>query len=145
MLDHLDAQSNDVSCGAIRRPSAVVRRVRSRLSRAAMGGPSSAVRARMPRGRRWILRSNTNTEDLPGLSSAGLYDSVVSGRAPDDAELRRALREVGEQPRAAARTARRAYRLALASSAAGLLPGRRAATPSPDSSTFAERQAHTGQ
>lgn len=54
---------------------------------------------------RWILRSSTNAEDLPGFTGAGLYRSIVIGpfvrrtanstrHAEANAEIARALREV---------------------------------------------------
>ncbi len=52
------------------------------------------VRRVRGRGRRWILRSNTNAEDLPGFSGAGLYESVVTPADPTPAQLADALREV---------------------------------------------------
>lgn len=51
-------------------------------------------RTRRPRGRRWILRSSTNAEDLPGFSGAGLYESVVTDADPSREQLSEALREV---------------------------------------------------
>ena len=53
-----------------------------------------ARRVRSVRGRRWIFRSSTNAEDLPGFSGAGLYESVVTGRDPDEAAIARAIAEV---------------------------------------------------
>ncbi|MCA9606894.1 MAG: hypothetical protein KC619_14910, partial [Myxococcales bacterium] len=52
------------------------------------------ARVRRVRGRRWILRSSTNAEDLPGFSGAGLYESVVTPADPTPAQLADALREV---------------------------------------------------
>ncbi|MCB9598414.1 MAG: hypothetical protein H6719_37215, partial [Sandaracinaceae bacterium] len=53
-----------------------------------------AARVRRARGRRWIFRSSTNAEDLPGFSGAGLYESVVTVADPDDAAIAAAVREV---------------------------------------------------
>ncbi|MBX3274823.1 MAG: hypothetical protein KF729_31455 [Sandaracinaceae bacterium] len=52
------------------------------------------ARVRRVRGRRWIFRSSTNAEDLPGFSGAGLYESVVTPADPSPAQIARALREV---------------------------------------------------
>lgn len=57
----------------------------------------SAVRRRMGatgRGRRFIVRSSTNAEDLPGFTGAGLYRSVVLPANATDAETADAMREV---------------------------------------------------
>lgn len=43
---------------------------------------------------RWIFRSSTNAEDLPGFTGAGLYRSVVIGPGEGRAGVERALREV---------------------------------------------------
>lgn len=43
---------------------------------------------------RWILRSSTNAEDLPGFNGAGLYRSIKLKAGASDAELADALRQV---------------------------------------------------
>lgn len=45
-------------------------------------------------GRRWIFRSSSNAEDLPGFSGAGLYRSVVTSRSPPQDEIATAVRRV---------------------------------------------------
>jgi len=51
-------------------------------------------RVRGTRGRRWIFRSSTNAEDLPGFSGAGLYESVVTRPDPSPGTIADAIREV---------------------------------------------------
>ncbi|MEM9862552.1 MAG: PEP/pyruvate-binding domain-containing protein, partial [Myxococcota bacterium] len=55
-----------------------------------------AIHARIRRGpnRRWIFRSSTNAEDLPGFNGAGLYRSAVVGLAPSREDIADALRRV---------------------------------------------------
>ncbi|MGQ4420405.1 PEP/pyruvate-binding domain-containing protein, partial [Streptomyces sp. SAS_269] len=43
-------------------------------------------------GRRLVVRSSSNAEDLPGFSAAGIYDSVTTVRGPD--QLMDAVRQV---------------------------------------------------
>ncbi len=43
---------------------------------------------------RWILRSSTNAEDLPGFNGAGLYESVVVDADASEAEIGRAVARV---------------------------------------------------
>lgn len=43
---------------------------------------------------RWIFRSSTNAEDLPGFTGAGLYRSIVVPAGASDAEVAAAIREV---------------------------------------------------
>jgi hypothetical protein len=43
---------------------------------------------------RWILRSSTNAEDLPGFNGAGLYRSIKLKAGASDTELADALRQV---------------------------------------------------
>ncbi len=52
------------------------------------------VRRRVRGTQRWIFRSSTNAEDLPGFNGAGLYRSVVVGPNPTEAQVADALREV---------------------------------------------------
>lgn len=57
----------------------------------------NAVQARlgaMSHTGRFIFRSSTNAEDLPGFNGAGLYESVVIEAAPNAARIADALREV---------------------------------------------------
>lgn len=104
---HLRAHGIDASSAALRaRPGfaddgrargSALEALRARIVEAPIDTELvGAVRARMrsARGRRWIFRSSTNAEDLPGFSGAGLYDSVVTEADPDDAAIARALREV---------------------------------------------------
>jgi hypothetical protein len=60
---------------------ALLRRVRQRMTETG-------------RGRRFILRSSTNAEDLPGFTGAGLYRSVVVPADASDAQVADAMREV---------------------------------------------------
>jgi hypothetical protein len=60
-------------------------------------GLLAAIKAKMAgsaHGGRWILRSSTNAEDLPGFNGAGLYRSVKLKAAASDGELADALRQV---------------------------------------------------
>lgn len=43
---------------------------------------------------RWIFRSSTNAEDLPGFTGAGLYRSIVVSATATDDEIAAAIREV---------------------------------------------------
>lgn len=43
---------------------------------------------------RWIFRSSTNAEDLPGFNGAGLYESVVVDASADEDAIERALSRV---------------------------------------------------
>ncbi len=43
---------------------------------------------------RWIFRSSTNAEDLPGFTGAGLYRSIVVSAHASDAEVAAAIRQV---------------------------------------------------
>lgn len=52
------------------------------------------IRRRVAGPQRWIFRSSTNAEDLPGFNGAGLYSSVVVGPNPTEAQVADALREV---------------------------------------------------
>ena len=55
------------------------------------------VRTRMNevgRGRRFIFRSSTNAEDLPGFTGAGLYRSIVVPIDATDEQVSNAIREV---------------------------------------------------
>ena len=55
------------------------------------------VRTRMQevgRGRRFIFRSSTNAEDLPGFTGAGLYRSIIVPIDATDAQVSDAIREV---------------------------------------------------
>ncbi len=49
---------------------------------------------RLANGQRFIFRSSTNAEDLPGFNGAGLYESVVLAPEPTDEALADALRRV---------------------------------------------------
>lgn len=61
--------------------AALLRRVRQRMSETG-------------RGRRFIFRSSTNAEDLPGFTGAGLYRSIVVSADASDAQIADAMREV---------------------------------------------------
>lgn len=52
------------------------------------------IRRRVRGSQRWIFRSSTNAEDLPGFNGAGLYRSVVVGPNPTEAQVADALRQV---------------------------------------------------
>lgn len=55
------------------------------------------IKSRMkqvPNSGKWILRSSTNAEDLPGFNGAGLYRSIKVSANPSDVELTNALRKV---------------------------------------------------
>lgn len=60
---------------------ALLRRVRQRMTETG-------------RGRRFIFRSSTNAEDLPGFTGAGLYRSIVVPADATDAQVADAMREV---------------------------------------------------
>lgn len=49
---------------------------------------------RMSRRSRFIFRSSTNAEDLPGFNGAGLYESVVVDAGAGEREIAAALRQV---------------------------------------------------
>lgn len=82
-----DGRAREAALGALRerieRPAVEARLVRE-----------IASRIRAHRHTRWIFRSSTNAEDLPGFSGAGLYASAVTGADPDDAAIEDALRTV---------------------------------------------------
>jgi hypothetical protein len=61
--------------------AALLRRVRQRMTETG-------------RGRRFIFRSSTNAEDLPGFTGAGLYRSIVVAADATDAQVADAMREV---------------------------------------------------
>lgn len=46
------------------------------------------------RDARWIFRSSTNAEDLPGFTGAGLYRSIVVPAHASDAQVEAAIRQV---------------------------------------------------
>lgn len=52
------------------------------------------IRRRIRGSQRWIFRSSTNAEDLPGFNGAGLYRSIVVGPNPTEAQVADALRQV---------------------------------------------------
>ena len=55
------------------------------------------IRVRMQevgRGRRFIFRSSTNAEDLPGFTGAGLYRSIIVPIDASDTQIADAMREV---------------------------------------------------
>ena len=54
---------------------------------------ASRIRTTAPDAR-WILRSSTNAEDLPGFTGAGLYRSIVIPAHASDDEIATALRQV---------------------------------------------------
>jgi hypothetical protein len=60
---------------------ALVREIRSRVTTTA-------------RDTRWIFRSSTNAEDLPGFTGAGLYRSIVVPAHATDAQIGDAIRQV---------------------------------------------------
>jgi hypothetical protein len=83
-----DARARDARLRAIREQiqaapidEALLRRVRQRMTQ-------------IGRGRRFIFRSSTNAEDLPGFTGAGLYRSVVVAADATDAQVADAMREV---------------------------------------------------
>ncbi|AYN37832.1 phosphoenolpyruvate synthase [Streptomyces dangxiongensis] len=53
---------------------------------------TASVAALMADGRRLVVRSSSNAEDLPGFSAAGIYDSVTTVRGTD--QLMDAVRQV---------------------------------------------------
>lgn len=71
---------------------------RARIERAPVdSGLVADVASRIRRlapGSRWILRSSTNAEDLPGFTGAGLYRSVRVKPGFTDADLAGAMRQV---------------------------------------------------
>lgn len=101
-LAHLERNGIDASAASLRARFADDRRAALQALRAQIEAApveparldAIAARVRRVRGRRWILRSSTNAEDLPGFSGAGLYDSVVTPADPTPAQLAEALREV---------------------------------------------------
>ena len=83
-----DTRARDVALRAIREhiqaapvDAALLRRVRQRMTETG-------------RGRRFIFRSSTNAEDLPGFTGAGLYRSIVVPADATDAQVADAMREV---------------------------------------------------
>ncbi len=83
-----DAHARDARLRAIRDhiqaapiDAALLRRVRQRM-------------AETGRGRRFIFRSSTNAEDLPGFTGAGLYRSIIVPADATDAQVADAMREV---------------------------------------------------
>lgn len=61
--------------------AALLREIRQRITRTA-------------RDARWIFRSSTNAEDLPGFTGAGLYRSIVVPAHATDDQIADALRQV---------------------------------------------------
>lgn len=60
-------------------------------------GLLAALQPRLPatmHGQRWILRSSTNAEDLPGFNGAGLYESIALPAEPNLEQIADTLRQV---------------------------------------------------
>ena len=106
-LSHLERHGIDASTETLRRADGfatdgrvrerVLGALRERIAGAAVDPALLAeLRARVRRapGRRWIFRSSTNAEDLPGFSGAGLYDSIVTSVDPDEAAIAEAVQAV---------------------------------------------------
>ncbi|GAB4207609.1 MAG: hypothetical protein OHK0013_25390 [Sandaracinaceae bacterium] len=95
----LNAMLGDASLAADPRAlDARLRAIRERIQAAPVDEALlRRVRQRMTeigRGRRFIFRSSTNAEDLPGFTGAGLYRSIVVPADASDAQVADAMREV---------------------------------------------------